>query len=119
MAPLPGPREPGARDRYVAIQQVTRSDGASGMPVETWTTLVSEWMAKEDASGVERVLGGQVSARVDTTWEMPYRADMDPDLVDVAKDRRLVYQGRTYNILGGQQVGLKAGIALTTLAKTG
>lgn len=111
----------GARDRAVRIEQMAESrDATTKAVVETWTTLSSVvWMAKRDRadqSATERVTANQTSASFDTRWEMNYRADMDPDIVDVAKSRRLVYKGRTYGIVFGRHIGTKAGIELFTLA---
>jgi SPP1 family predicted phage head-tail adaptor len=110
--------EPGERDRAVVIQQVTDSIGSAGSPVETWTTLDAQvWMRKLDASQAERFRAAQLSAPFDTQWEMGYRDDMDPELVDVTKVRRLVYQGRVYDIVSASQIGRREGIELLTLAK--
>lgn len=110
--------DPGTRDRVVTLQQLTASkDATTHAPKETWTTLAAPiWMAKSDARGQERFIAHQVSAAVETVWEMGYRVDMDPELVDVAKERRIVYQGRTYGVIGGRQIGRRDGIELFTLA---
>lgn len=108
--------EAGERDTYVTIQRLTDSEGTSGFPVETWTSLASVWMRKMDASGSERFRASQLAASVDTQWEMGYRADMDPDLVDVPKHRRLVYQGRIYDITFASQIGRREGVELITVA---
>lgn len=117
-------RDPGERDRPVTIQQLTDSVAGSGLPKETWTTLVHlAWMRKTDVTGTmasrERFTADQLSARLETEWEMAYRADMDPELVDVAKTRRLSYQGRIYDITAASQIGRRDGIWLRTLAKVG
>lgn len=112
-----GPLESGRRDRLVTIQQLTETDSDSGMPVETWTDLVSSMPAsKEDVSGRERFVSSQESARFDTRWVINYRADMDPELVDVPKVRRIVYSGRAHDITSATHLGRKDGIELMTLA---
>jgi SPP1 family predicted phage head-tail adaptor len=115
------PIDQGALDRRVTIQYRTDGDSDSGFPTEDWTTTtsVTVFMAAVPLSGMERVAAEQVSARYDTRWVMHYRADMDPYLVDVAKDRRLSYQGRIYNVTGAEMMGNKAAISLTTVAKVG
>lgn len=109
----------GAMDREVTIQQLTESDGSSGYPVESWTTLGIEYMAKVQATGFERFGSSQLSAPATVRWRMYYRADMDPDSVDVAKKRRLLYQGRIYDITSAVEVGRQDGLELITLANTG
>lgn len=111
------PIDPGERDRLVTIQQrgADTTDEA-GEPVETWTTLVSAYMRRIDAGGRERFQAAQLSAPYDTRWEMGYRADMDPDLVDVPKRRRLLYKGRFYDIVQAALINRQDGIELSTLA---
>ncbi len=122
--PLGGaiPMEPGERDKAVLIQQRSATDaaGSSGFPVETWTTLHARvFMRKEDLKGNERFQASQLSAPFTTRWEMGYREDMDPELLDVPKLRRLVYQGRIYDIVEASQIGRREGVELMTVAKAG
>lgn len=112
------PIDPGERDRAVTIQRRDADEAdAVGEPVETWTTLVAAaYMKRIDANGRERFQASQVSAPYDTRWEMSYRADMDPDLVDVPKLRRLKYKGRYYDIVHAALINRQDGIELSTLA---
>lgn len=108
----------GQRDHEVLIQQLASSKGGSGYPVETWTTLVAlEWMARTEQRANERFAATQQTASSETQWEMSYRADMDPDLLNVPKTRRLVYQGRIFNIVAATVIDAKRGIELQTVAK--
>lgn len=108
--------DPGERDRLVTIQQATDSTASSGEPIVTWSTLTTAFMKRIDASGRERFQAFQISAPYDTRWEMPYRADMDPDLVNVPKLRRLLYKGRCYDIVHAAVINRQDGIELSTLA---
>lgn len=111
------PIDPGERDRLVVIQQRGVDDAdAVGEPVETWTTLVSAYMRRIDVEGRERFQADQISAPYDTRWEMGYRADMDPDLLDITKVRRLKYKGRYYDIVHAALINRQDGIELSTLA---
>lgn len=110
------PMESGERDRYITIQQLTESKGSSGFPVEAWTTLVQMFAMKQDMNATERFRLDQLAAKSDTRWEINYRADMDPDLVDVPKSRRVLYQGRVYDIVAASQIGRLEGVELMTLA---
>jgi len=71
------------------------------------------------ATGDERFRAEQFSAQAMTHWEMEYRDDMDPELVDVPKQRRLNYLGRIYNITAARQIGRQEAIELDTQAKVG
>lgn len=97
---MPGERA-GRRDKLVTIQGRPSADDvdAGGLPAADFTDRQpAVWMSKQDPRGTESFTENQVMARVDTEWHMPYRPDMDPELLDVPKLRRLVYQGRVYDI---------------------
>lgn len=112
------PFEPGFREWPVTIQYRRDGETLSEYPVDDWGVARSLTikMAREDRRGSERLIGAQVQAQFDTTWMMGYRSDMDPDLVDVPKDRRLVFNHRVLNIVAAQMVGRREGIALMTVA---
>lgn len=111
----------GARDKRVSIQRLTDTIGSSGMPVEDWTTLsaIALDASRVEVSGKETFGANQTSAPYETLWGIEYRADMDPDLLDIPKTRRLVYLGRTHDILAARIVGNKDGIELETLTRRG
>lgn len=108
----------GLRNRTVTIQRLTESKGNSGYPVESWTTEspIVVQASKDDAVGQERFAANQMTAPFDTTWQIPYVASMDPELVNVPKTRRLVYQQRVHDIVSATLIGLRRGIELKTLA---
>lgn len=111
--------EPGERDRRVVIQQLTQGLGAtSRMPTETASTLATVWMRVLDLKASERVTAAQTAARADVQFEMGYRGDMDPELVDVPALRRLVYQGRTFDITSASLIGRREGIELLAIAQS-
>lgn len=113
------PMDAGARDRVVTIEQADDAVSTSKIPMERWTTLASTvWMHKRDANLWERVKSEQIAAAFDTQWEMGYWKEMDPELIDVAKKRRLVYQGRVHLIVGASQIGRREGIELLTISST-
>jgi head-tail adaptor len=107
----------GERRHPVAIQQGSDSVDASGFPTITWTVLHAlVWMAREDVGGMERLTSLQTQAAYETRWVMPYQADMDPEVVDVTKLRRLVYRGRSHDIQRAQVIDDRANIELFTMA---
>lgn len=111
------PPASGERDKLVTIQQ-RGADAADdvGEPVETWTTLNNAYMKRIDVWGREEFQASQLSAPYDTRWQMAYQANMDPDLLDVTKLRRLKYQGRFYDIVAAALVSRQSWIELSTLA---
>lgn len=113
------PMDPGERNKLVLVEQLTETKGPSGFPIETWTPLTTIYAAKFDEKAGEEFKGGQISASQIIRWELPYRPDLDPDLLDVPKKRRLQYQGRQYDIQEASQIGRRDGVEVTTLAKVG
>jgi head-tail adaptor len=94
----------GARDRLVTIQALTDTIDDAGVPLETWADLSpAEWMWKQDALSRERAAerfdAAQWAAHTYTEWELGYRADMDPEVIDLPKRRRLRFRDRTYDIV--------------------
>lgn len=110
----------GQRTRRVTIQQRTQPDtgGPSKFPIEVWTDLDVEYMARQDIGGDERFRTGKTSAVLETRWTMVYRPDMDPERLDVPKLRRLSYEGRFYDILTGSRIRDLHAIELVTIVST-
>lgn len=108
----------GQRDRWVTIQ--TRPDDAiapSGFPKDApWTDLATVAMYREDLEASELERSAQQMAMTATRWEMPYMLEMDPETVDVTKLRRLLYRGRTFDIVGAVPIGQAEAIVLITEA---
>lgn len=114
------PMEAGERDRQVTVEQLaqTREPG-TGAPMENWTALATVYAGRFDDRGTEQFTTGQLSAVAITRWEIGYRADCDPELIDVTKVRRLNYQGRLFDILASSLIGRREGIEFTARAKVG
>jgi head-tail adaptor len=103
----------------VLIQQRTASRSTAKAPVESWSSLGYVFMARvknPSRQDPERFTAGQLSTRQDAVWHMTRRAGMDPDTVNVVRDRRLLYGGRVYDIVQADRIG-QAQIALHTIVK--
>jgi SPP1 family predicted phage head-tail adaptor len=112
----------GLRDRLVTIEQRPEPDtpAPSGFPIDgQWLPLVQNLpAARQDVQGYERYRAAQTSSASDVRWEINYRADMDPEVLDVPKTRRLIYQGRVYNIVAASTIGRHRGVELWTQVST-
>lgn len=106
----------GQRDRIVDVQYLVESRGGSGAPIESWLPLTTVHAHKSDLSQRERFISDQQSAPADTRWSLPYSEDYDPELIDVAKKRRLVYRGRAYDIVSALMIGRRDGVEIVTLS---
>jgi SPP1 family predicted phage head-tail adaptor len=114
--------DPGDRPYMVRLESRPSTDAvdASGAPTETWSTLVANMPASKDVMTTrERFMADQLSASADTRFVINYRLDMDPDLIDVPKLRRIVHRDRVYDITGASLIGYREGIELKALAKVG
>lgn len=111
----------GERDLYITIQQLTEAQADSNFPTEEWKELGRFFARREYLSLDERSTVDQLSATAVMRWEIAYAISMDPDRVDVAKARRIVYLNRTYDIQTAEILPRASGrsIILTTLAKVG
>lgn len=113
----------GKRIYPITVQQRTVGKDEDDAPIEAWTTLRQVMASKEDMplnDSREQFQGVQLAARMETAWGLPYNADMDPDLVDVAAERRLLHRGRVYDITRGtlEREGGR-GIVLYAIASVG
>jgi SPP1 family predicted phage head-tail adaptor len=108
----------GRRNRQITIEQRAQTKAPSGMPIEEWAPLaVGIWASREDVTAGEQYGMGQESAFLETHWNIPYRADCDPELVDVPASRRVTDRGRVYDIRGAALVNHRESITLLTQAK--
>jgi head-tail adaptor len=109
--------DPGLRDRSVVIQSrpVTDEVDTAGFPSPTWTALCTMWARKHAASGQERERYGQTTAAAVDVFEVNYRADLDPELLDVPKLRRVLFNSRIHDIVWAETVDRRDGIRLVTL----
>jgi SPP1 family predicted phage head-tail adaptor len=119
MAGSPQRLSAGQRDRTLTIEQLTETVGPTQFPLETWAPLVTVQGAYDDESGTESFVANQISSAAFVRWTIPYRADCDPELLDVVKIRRVVANGRIYDIVAATQIGRRSGLELRTRAKVG
>lgn len=110
----------GQRDTLITIERVVQGVGDSGFPSERPGAALQVWAKREYVTLTERNLSGQLTASSVIRWEIPYLADMDPDLVPVPKERWIVYQNRRYDIQAAELLPRNQGkgIILTTLVRT-
>ena len=100
----------------VMIQALTDGVDNAGAPQESWENLLLAPMARDAERSSEAFKADQMAASIITRWTMRYHEDMDPDLIDVQKRRRLVYNGRIYDVMDAQMLDRQVGIVLRTLA---
>jgi SPP1 family predicted phage head-tail adaptor len=97
----------GSLDRRVTLQAKTSGRDDFGADTESWAPLATVWAQKLDVTGRERLAGGQVQAEMDARFRVRWRGDVS------AAATRLVYAGRTYDILAIAELGRREGLELS------
>jgi Phage head-tail joining protein len=93
----------GTRTALVTVE--ARVPPPPGFPDETWAPLMTRWMQKVDLLGTEQWRADQLSARYDVRFVAPYEPALDPEVIDVPAEHRLVYRGRQYDIVSAAVIG--------------
>lgn len=106
----------GSRTEWVTVERFTEQTTPSKIPGGTWAEYARVPMSRRTQAADERITASIPSAYLSTVWTTRYRPDLDPDLVDVPKYRRLVLDGRRYDIKAADLIGRRRGIELLTLA---
>lgn len=97
---------PGQLDRTITIQTFTVAQDATGQPIQTWSTLaivrasVLEVNARERFQALREV--GVFSAVFTIRW-----------LSGLNDRNRVIYDGKTYDIVGIQEQGRRQWLALS------
>lgn len=87
-------------DRKITLERFTfTTDEGSGEQVKTWSSLGDVWANKKDTSDSERVRSAEVAAEISTRFTIRY----DSAWSDVGPLDRLVYEGRTFDIVGTKE----------------
>jgi SPP1 family predicted phage head-tail adaptor len=88
----------GKMDRRIVLQRMTSSLNAIREPTESYATLATVWAEVTPASVAESQGADSTQARAYTQFSIRYRNDL------TAKDR-IVFDSKTYKILGIQERG--------------
>lgn len=89
----------GKLDRTITIQELTQGVGSEyGEPTETWTTWATVWANVYCGGGREFEQARQITAEIDTQFQIRYITGLLPTM-------RIVYDGRYYDIHRIDEVG--------------
>lgn len=98
----PGPM----RHRVTLQHRVTGVDAAGGVR-DVWEKFATRWASMDRAAGSEVWASAQRSGRVPAVFRLRYLAGVEPGM-------RLLFDGRTHNILSAvDQEGRKAELLIT------
>lgn len=91
----------GRLNRRIRLERFTSTqDPGSGGDIETWMLLGEVSASKRDVSDTERVASATVSAEITTRFQIL----LSPDVADLNAKDRIVYKGRTYDIVGVKEI---------------
>lgn len=105
----------GRMDRQIAIQSVSTAQNSYGEEIETWTDVATVWASRESQRATERFAAQQRYATIDAIWTIRFNEDWTPAISP--KTHRVVFESRTYEILGVLEIGREEGVQLITKAR--
>lgn len=103
----------GKMDRKIVLQRFTETRDAFNEPVKTWATLATRSASYEPLSDGERFRASETAANASARFVIRYSAAV----ADLSPVDRLVFEGRTYEILHTKEVGRREGIEITAAAR--
>jgi head-tail adaptor len=116
----------GTLDIRIALQRKTISYSSSGVPVETWATLVQRWASINPLTGDERNAAQQWIAREQTQFTLRWSseiADLSPldQLIYPASDaaNSPVPSRSTFDIISVHEVGRNDKIVINAARRVG
>lgn len=103
----------GKRDRYIAFQSGTSTQGESGEPTFAWAAYFECWAHRRPLTGREFFQASQVAAKVDVIYRIPYPHGKT---VTPTEGLRIVDQGVTYDITYVAELGPRGREGLEIMA---
>lgn len=106
--------KPEALDRRITIQCAAISQDETGQEILTWASLPAVWASWRRASARETLAAAEVNAQVTDVFEIRYSRDVE----SVGAKDRILYGGRTYDIVDVNEIGRREGIRITASARS-
>lgn len=100
-------------DRKIILQRFTSTLDAHNEPVKTWSTLATRSASYEPLSDGERFRAGETAANASARFVIRWSLAVS----DLSPLDRLVFEGRTYEIVRTKEVGRREGIEITAAAR--
>ena len=102
----------GALDRRITIERYGVTYNADNEPTEAWTTLATVWASIQYASDGEKVRAAEVGATVSVRFQIRYSSTVK----DVDAKDRILYDGKTFDIVGVKELGRREGLEISAAA---
>jgi len=92
----------GKSDRRITIQRATETTNGYGEKVATWATLIIVWAELQKTTNLRE----SISDRQDTaTQQLAFKVRSSTDSRGVTTKDRVVYDSKTYDITGIEEIG--------------
>ena len=103
----------GKLDRRITIERATESVNGFGEREKTWATFLECWAAldiKKARSMQEGIQSSTEAAKQRMQWRIRY----SPDAAAITEKDRLVWKGKTMDIIGVAELGRNQDILITS-----
>ena len=103
----------GAMDRRITLERFAETRDEYNEPVRAWSPLATRWASYEPLSDGERFRASETAANASARFVIRWStavADLNP------RDR-LVFEGKTFDIVHVKEVGRRKGLEITAAAR--
>lgn len=104
----------GKLDRRITLQRATTTANSLNEPIQTWAAIATVWAAKMEVRDSERQRAAETAAVIDTRFQIRWSSQVS----DIDAADRVVFGGRTFNILGVKEIGRREGLELSCQARS-
>jgi len=99
-------------DRRIAIERYSVTYNDDNEPTEAWASLATVWASVQYASDGEKVRAAEVGATISVRFQIRY----DSTWADVNAKDRVIYEGKTFDIVGVKELGRREGLEISAAA---
>ena len=104
----------GRYNRKITLQRFTSTTAAgSGEQVKVWSDIATRFASKRDVSDSERMASAEMSAQIGTRFVVRW----EQLLSDINPKDRLLFDGRTFEIVAVKEIDQRVGIEISAIAR--
>jgi SPP1 family predicted phage head-tail adaptor len=99
-------------DRRITIERYGVTYNDDNEPTEAWAALATVSASVQYASDGEKVRAAEVGATISVRFQIRY----DSTWADVNPKDRVIYEGKTFDIIGVKELGRREGLEISAAA---